>query len=221
MQNPTLRRPPGGLTKEQAAVWTVVHMAFDATWLSLDLANRLLGQTRAINRIVTRLVKTKPSGRRQTLTREQLAVGELLLAAIGEYSESNWCASWLCDIEHSLWDEVILRPEDPYEKACARLYKLAGKTGWRRPRKRSLFVEGLNLLSEQYGVWVCYETKRGRTILPLAKWLPRHALGQQQELQRRPSYDQVWESAHFEFDPKKRKPVPPLPKLKLPPIQPA
>ena len=212
-------RPPRGLTREQAAIWTVIHEAFGATWLSLELANRLLDQRNAIDRIMKKLAKEKRGPQGKNLTAQQKAVGELMCAAVREHSESHHCAGWYSDIEHMLWDEVGLRKEDAYERACARLCKLAGSDRWRRPRQRSLFAEGLKLLSERFGIWFFYESGKGERGIPLKDWLPIHAAWIQHGLQQRMAYEKVWEYAHWKGL-KEPKRIPPMPKIKLPPIQP-
>lgn len=205
--------PPRGLTHEQAAIWTVCHEAFGGQWLSLELANRLLEQKNSIDQIVKKLSKNKNAVKGKKLTVEQLAVGELMCAAVREYSGSRYCAGWLSNIEHSLWDEVVLREEDAYEQACARLNKLAGRKGWRRPRKRSLFAEGLKLLSEQYGIWFYYER-----VISVEEWLAKHESQIASEIKERMPYQKVWELAHSKPFQRRQRKVPPMPKIKLPPI---
>ena len=211
-------RAPRGLTREQAAIWTVVHEAFGAVWLSLELANRLLAQKNPIDRIVKKLAKPKRLSRVANLTAEQIAVGELMCAAVREYSESCYCAGWSSDIEHHLWDEAVLRREDAYERACVRLRKLAGSGSWRRPRQRSLFAEGLKLLSERFGIWFFYEGAKGERAILLKDWLPLHETWGRSEIQQRLPYEKVWEYAHSKGL-KKPKSIPQIPKIKLPPIQ--
>jgi hypothetical protein len=167
---------------------------------------------------VKKLAKPKRLSKAANLTPEQIAVGELMCAAVREFSESCYCAGWYSDIEHQLWDEAILRKEDAYERACVRLRKLAGSGSWRRPRKRSLFAEGLKLLSERFGIWFFYESRKGEQGIPLKNWLPIHEAWIQSGIQQRPPYEKVWEYAHWKGL-KEPKRIPPFPKIKLPPIQ--
>jgi hypothetical protein len=186
--------------------------------MSLELANRLIEQSQPIKRIVKKLAAKKSRVRASSLSQEQKAVGELMCAAVREYSELHYCAGWYCDIEHQLWDEVVVRKEAAYERACVRLSKLAGKGCWRRPRSRSLFAEGLKLLSERYGIWFFYETGKGERVISLKEWLPKHEAWIASQIKERMPYQKVWELAHFTpFERKERK-VPPMPKIKLPPI---
>ena len=208
-------RPPRGLTREQAAIWTVVHEAFGAVWLSLELANRLLTQRNPIDQIVKKLAKPKRLSKRGNLSAEQMAVGELMCAAVREYSESCYCAGWYSDIEHELWDEAILRKEDDYERTCVRLRKLAGTGTWRRPRKCSLFAEGLKLLSDRFGIWFVYEDGKGEKAILLKDWLPIHQAWVQNGILKRQPYEKVWEFAHWDAL-KKPKRIPSMPKIKLP-----
>jgi hypothetical protein len=210
-------RPLRGLTRKQTAIWTVVHEAFGAVWLSLDLAIRLLGQKNPVERIVKKLAKSRRSPRKERLTRDQSAVGELMCAAVLEYSQSCYCASWNSGVEHELWDEVALRKEDSYERARARLRRLAGCPAWRRPRKRSLFAEGLRLLSDRYGIWVCYADGKGEKAVSIKEWLAIHQAWMEREKQDRAPYEEVWRRAHFRFG-ETPKPIPPMPKIKLPPM---
>ena len=146
-----------------------------------------------------------------------MAVTELMCMAVSEYSESHHCAGWYSDIEHILWDETILRREDAYERACVRLCKLAGSGRWRRPRKRSMFAEGLKLLSERFGIWFFYDTGGEKGLL-LKDWLPRHEEWIQSKVRERMPFEKVWESAHWKGF-KKPKRIPPMPKIRLPLIQ--
>lgn len=211
-------RPPRGLTREQAAIWTVVHEAFGAVWLSLELADRLLSQQQPINRIVKKLAHQKRLAPARNLSKEQRAVGELMCAAVREYSESHYCAGWYSDIEHQLWDEVVLRKEDAYERACVGLRKIAGCDSWRRPRDRSLFAEGLKLLSEKFGIWFFYDSGKGEKTISLEEWLPRHETWVQETIRQRQPYEKIWEYAHWKGL-KEPKRIPPMPKIQLPPIQ--
>jgi len=163
------------------------------------------------------LNKRHPARQGSRLSAAQLAVGELMIRAIRKYSESHWCAGWSGDIEHRLWDEVILRKEDEYELARARLHELAGRAGWRRPRTRSVFAEGLKLLADLFGVWVYYAKKKGETAIPISRWLSMHAKWTKREIENRLSYHRIWELAHFELRYHK-KAVPPMPKFELPTV---
>ncbi len=195
-------------------------MAFETTWVSVELVNRLLGRREPLDKLVKQLMKEHHPSRRRKLSPEQRAVGELMVAALREYSESHWCAGWCSGMEHAFWDEVTLRKEDAYERACVRLRKLAGQPGWRRPRQRSLFAEGLRLLVARFGIWAYYDDNTRETILPLSEWLTRHAAYIQQEIEQRMSYEKVWELAHFDIGRRKPRRVPPLPAMKLPPLKP-
>ena len=210
-------RPPRGLTREQAAIWSVCHEAFGGQWLSLELANRLLEEN-SIDQIVKKLSKNKRIAKGKKLSAEQLAVGELMCAAVSEYSESRYAAGWYSGIEHFLWDETVLRKEDAYERACVRLYKLANKPCWRRPRKRSLFAEGLKLLSERYEIWFFYESGKGERAISVPVWLPKHESWIAAQIKERRPYEKVWGLAHYRLFEKKQPKVPPMPKIKLPPI---
>ena len=211
-------RRPRGLTREQGAIWTVCHEAFGGQWLSLELANRLLEQKSSIDQIVKKLSKNKSIAKGKKLSAEYLAVGELMCAAVQEYSESRYAAGWYSNIEHFLWDEVVLRREDAYERTCTRLRQLADSKGWRRPRKRSLFAEGLRLLSEQYGIWFFYESGKGERVVSIEEWLPKHESWVGAGIKERMPYQEVWAMAHFDVFQRKQRKVPPLPKIKLPPI---
>ena len=165
-----------------------------------------------------KLSKNKVVATGKTLSAEQLAVSELMCAAVREYSESRYAAGWYSDIEHSLWDEVILRKEDAYERACVRLHKLAKKPCWRRPRKRSLFSEGLKILSERYEIWFFYESRKGERAISVQEWRLKHESWIATQIRKRWSYEKVWELAHHRLFEKKQPKVPPMPKIKLPPI---
>ncbi|HEY9171630.1 MAG TPA: hypothetical protein VI136_05025 [Verrucomicrobiae bacterium] len=180
----------------------------------------MLEQQKPIDQIVKKLAKTRRRPEATALSKQQTAVGELMCAAVREYSESRYAASWCSGIEHLLWDEVVLRKEDAYERVCARLHKLAGSGCWRRPRQRSLFAEGLKLLSERYGIWFYYERGKGEKAIRLKEWLPLHEAWMQRGIEQRMPYDKVWELANWELGDPRDKPVPPMPRIKLPPIKP-
>ena len=184
----------------------------------MELANRLLEQDEPFAQIVKRLSRDQPVAKGKRLSAEQLAVGTLMCSAVSEFSENKYAAGWLSNIEHLLWDEVVLRKEDAYERACARLRKLAGSSGWRRPRKRSLFTEGLKLLSERYGVWFFYDDEKGERPISIEEWLPKHQARMARELKERMSYQKVWELANWNLLQDKPRKIPPMPRIKLPPI---
>jgi hypothetical protein len=98
------------------------------------------------------------------------------------------------------------------------LRELAGGKGWRRPRKRSLFAEGLKLLSNQYGIWLYYKSGEGERVISIKEWLPKHESWVAEGIKERIAYEKVWKYANRTIGDPKDKPIPPMPKIKLPSI---
>lgn len=149
------------------------------------------------------------------LTSDQLAVARVMAGAISQHSEDWWAAGWMSNIEHELWDEACGRRDDEYEKTVARLSKLAGRTCRRRPRKPGLLAAGLKALADRFGVWV---TGGGDTAISVTSWQRIHELWVAQTVAQRASYEEVWAWLNRNWGDPPDKPIPPMPKIKLPPM---
>ena len=152
-------------------------------------------------------------GRR--LMNEQIAIAAVLAQAISNYSEDSFCAGWYSGIEHELWERIVARKPDSYERAVKKLYAAAKKQrrDWGKPSAE--FLAGLKLLAERFQVWIFY--KKGETAIHLKDWLPLHERWHENQKQQRSSLEEVWKRIHEPFPfLKSNKPVriPPMPKLK-------
>lgn len=92
-----------------------------------------------------------PVGARDVLSDEQkAAIGRSMIAIVEEHSESNYCASWRADIEHSLYDEAATAPDDT----------VAGT---------------LRILSDLSGMWIRYDDDLGPIAERLETWHGHHS----------------------------------------------
>ncbi len=154
--------------------------------------------------------------RGRSLTNEQIAIAAVLAEAISNYSEDHFCAGWMSDIEHELWERIVARKPDAYDRAVKKLYAAAGKKrcDWGKPSPE--FLAGLKTLSRRFGVWVYYS--RGDTAIHLEDWLPIHEQWYRNQKQQRPSLEKVWQRIHEPFPFRKSaRPIriPPMPKIPL------
>jgi hypothetical protein len=118
-------------------------------------------------------------------------------------------------IEHELWERIVARKPDVYERAVKKLYTAAKKQrrDWGKPSTE--FLAGLKLLAQRFQVWIFY--KKGETAIHLKDWLPLHEQWHENRKQERSSLEEVWKRIHQPFPfLKSKKPVriPPMPKLK-------
>jgi hypothetical protein len=149
------------------------------------------------------------------LSREQIGVASVLYQAIGTFSEETYCAGWMSDIEHHLWDKVDPPDPDSYSRAVDYLYAAAGKerSSWGDPGEH--LGTGLRLLAERFQVWVYW--REGAVAIHLADWKPMHAGWREERLKERSPLEEVWERIHnpFSFRTNEDNPVvvPPMPKF--------
>jgi hypothetical protein len=151
-------------------------------------------------------------GRR--LTNEQVAIAAVLAQAISNYSEDSFCAGWYSGIEHELWERIVPRRPDHYERAVEKLYSVArGKrSDWGKPSAE--FLAGLKTLAKGFQVWIYY--KKGETAIHLQDWLPIHEAWRSSRIKERPGLEEVWSRIHEPFaflKADKRVRIPPMPKL--------
>jgi hypothetical protein len=148
------------------------------------------------------------------LSKEQIAVAAVLAQAISNYSEDSFCAGWMHDIEHELWERIVARKPDAYERSVKKLYAAAKKErrDWGKPSAE--FLAGLKLLGKHFQVWIYY--KKGETAIHLKDWVLLHEQWHENRKQQRSSLEEVWKRIHEPFPfLKSKKPVrmPPMPKL--------
>ncbi|HTH49686.1 MAG TPA: hypothetical protein VMB21_19390 [Candidatus Limnocylindria bacterium] len=148
------------------------------------------------------------------MTEEQTAIATVLAAAISSYSEDVYCAGWLDDIEHQLWETIAARKPDAYECAVQKLHAAAKKPRPSFGKPSAEFLSGLKLLAERFQVWVVYQEVE--TAIHLQDWLSLHEEWHESKKQQRPSLEEVWQQIHqpFPFS-KSNEPavIPPMPKL--------
>lgn len=150
------------------------------------------------------------------LSDEQIAVAAVLVEAIGNYSEEAFCAGWLKDIEHDLWEQTLAREPDGYDRAVEKLYAAAGKepSEWGAPSAQ--FLAGLRLLAQRFQVWV-YHGQGRETAIHLEDWRVLHEGWHERRLQERAPLEMVWERLHRPFPFRKEEDelaaIPPMPKL--------
>ena len=154
------------------------------------------------------------SHRGRCFTNEQKAIAAVLAQAISNYSEDSFCAGWMLDIEHELWERMIARKPDDYERAVKKLHAAAKKqeTDWGKPSAE--FLAGLKLLAQNFQVWVFY--RKSETAIHLKDWLPLHERWHENQKQQRSSLEEVWQRIHQPFlFLKSQKPdrIPPMPKM--------
>ena len=170
-------------------------------------------------------------GRR--LTNEQKAIAAVFAQAISNYSEESFCAGWYSGIEHELWERIVARKPDAYERAVKKLYAAAKKErrDWGKPSAE--FLAGLKLLAQRFQVWIYYKKgetaihvkdwlplhdKKGETAIHVKDWLPLHEQWHENRKGQRSSLEEIWKRIHQPFPfLKSKKPVqmPPMPRLKL------
>jgi hypothetical protein len=82
--------------------------------------------------------------------------------ALAEYmsdiSEDNYCAGWLIDLEHTLWDAVM-----------------AGPSRFGMGDITAENIAELRRLSNDAGGWIVYVSGKGETFVPMAEWLEIHS----------------------------------------------
>ena len=102
--------------------------------------------------------------RGRSLSNQQRAIAAVLVEAMGNYSENTFCAGWLCDLEHELWERIHPRKRDAYDRAVEKLYAAARveQRDWEKPSAEFLF--GLKTLTRRYQVWIYYSKARRRFI---------------------------------------------------------
>ena len=153
--------------------------------------------------------------RGRSLTNEQIAVAAVLAEAISNYSEDHFCAGWLCDIEHELWERIVPRKPDAYDSAIKKLYAAAGekRLDWGKPGAE--FLAGLKCLTRRFQVWVYHN--KGDTAIHLKDWLPLHERWYQRRVNERSSLEEVWKRIHEPFPWRTKKAthikIPPMPKI--------
>ena len=117
-----------------------------------------------------------PRRKGRKLSTEQMAIAELLILGISEYSESVYCAGWRADIEHELWDRMYPPTEDSYDRAFKRMVQLARKS--KKPLEqyemRGELCLGLRLIVEQSRVWAYWDEKKYETAIHICDWQPMH-----------------------------------------------
>ena len=151
-------------------------------------------------------------GRR--LTNKQKAIAAVFTQAISNYSEESFRAGWYNGIEHELWERIVARKPDAYERAVKKLYAAAkkGRRDWGKPSTE--FLAGLKLLAQHFQVWIYY--KEGETAIHLKDWLLLHEQWHEKRKQQRSSLEQVWKRIQQPFPfLKSKKPVRILPMPKL------
>lgn len=96
---------------------------------------------------------------RKTRIRESSTTARALARLMSEISEWCYCAGWLIDLEHYLWQHVI---GDPKPLAFPSIKK--GE------------VEDLRELSNLAGGWIAWDTEDpGECFVPLEDWEKHHA----------------------------------------------
>ena len=153
--------------------------------------------------------------RGRQLSKEQIAIASVLAQAISSYSEDSFCAGWYSGIDYELWERIVARKPDAYERAVKKLYAVAKKkpSDWGKPTDK--FLDGLKLVAQRFQVWVIH--KKGATAIHLKDWLPLHEQWHENQKQQRWSLEDVWKRIHdpmprLNFDLPVQ--IPPMPKLR-------
>lgn len=102
-------------------------------------------------------------------THEELAK-DTLLRMMADFSEDNWCASWLNDLEFTLWESMM---------TGSRTF------GWGRIEERDL-VRMRSLHELAGGWWVWAEGEQGQRFVTTEDWLAILAKHKQEKAQTLP-----------------------------------